>query len=86
MRRVKRTTARRRTRPGAKVWTSQEVARLRLMYRTRSATEIGKALRRTPASVQAKARTLGLRKPKTWRGKTAKRKVARRTTKRRRRR
>ena len=51
------------TRPGAKAWTPTEVSRLRTAYRTKTATEIAKTLRRSLSSVKSKARALGLTKP-----------------------
>ncbi|MFQ6007908.1 MAG: hypothetical protein ACE5K8_03055 [Candidatus Zixiibacteriota bacterium] len=61
---TRKTTAKRpKVRKGAKAWSSAEIATLRQAYRTKSATEIAKMLRRTVSSVKAKARTLKLRKP-----------------------
>ncbi|MEW5992890.1 MAG: hypothetical protein AB1744_00650 [Candidatus Zixiibacteriota bacterium] len=61
-----------RVRKAAKAWTATEVTTLRQMYRTQSATQIAKALRRTVSSVKAKARTLKLRKPGRRRAATKK--------------
>ncbi len=47
---AKRVT-RMKTRPGAKAWTATEVSRLTKMYKTRTATEIAKTLRRSLSSV-----------------------------------
>jgi len=52
----------RKVRKGAKVWTKAEVVMLRKLYRSTPTTQIAKKLRRSTASVQAKAQTLGLRK------------------------
>ena len=67
----------RRVRKGAKAWTSAEVATLRKLYRSMPASKIARMLKRSLASVQAKARTLGLRKAAKRRA-PAKRKPARR--------
>ncbi len=48
---------------GGKAWSAQAVGKLRRMYRTKTNREIGRKLRRTIASVSAKARSLRLRKP-----------------------
>jgi hypothetical protein len=72
-----------RLRKGAKAWTPAEVTTLRTAYRTKSATEIAKMLRRSVSSVKAKARTLGLRKPAGKRKAVAKKttkKAAKKTT------
>ena len=69
----------------AKEWTREDVAMLRKAYRTTPTREIAKKLRRTLASVQAKARSLGLKKPvvkKAAKKKVAKKKAARKTAKR----
>ena len=91
MRKAKKTTARKKkpakkakrpaTRPGAKLWTRAEVAQLRKLYRKFTNPEIAKKLKRTVASVAAKAGSLGLKKPvvrkaKPKRKTTAKRKAA----------
>ena len=60
---TKKKVAKKRSSKRAKVWTAADVAMLRKMYRTTATKEIAKTLRRTVASVQAKARTLGLKKP-----------------------
>ena len=54
--------ARTKTRPGVKLWTKEEVALLRKLYRTTSSTEIAKKLKRTVGSVRAKALMLKLKK------------------------
>ncbi|MCK4606812.1 MAG: hypothetical protein KAU35_05905 [candidate division Zixibacteria bacterium] len=46
----------------AKAWTNTEVAQLRKSYRTTPTDKIAKKLKRTVASIQAKARSLGLKK------------------------
>ena len=67
----------------AKDWTREDVAILRKAYRTTPTREIAKTLKRSLASVQAKARSLGLKKPvvKKATKKAAKKKVARKTAK-----
>ena len=66
----------RKVRKGAKAWTRADVALLRKLYKSTSTTQIAKKLKRSVASVQAKAQTLGLKK--AARRKVAKRKPARR--------
>jgi len=62
---TRKTTVRRKpgVRKGAKAWTAAETTMLKREYKTHSATEIAKMLRRSVSSVKAKARTLGLKKP-----------------------
>ncbi len=76
----KKTTKTARVRKGAKAWAAAEVAMLKRAYKTQSATQIAKTLRRSVSSVKAKARTLGLRKPARRRaatkGTTVRRKAA----------
>jgi len=62
---ARKTKARRKTRRSAgKTWTADSVKTLRKMYRTSTNRVIGRKLRRSVASVAAKARSLRLRKPK----------------------
>ena len=63
MARARRRKTRKARRTGGKVWSAQAVGTLRRMYRTKTNREIGKKLRRSIASVSAKARSLRLRKP-----------------------
>jgi len=90
MRRAKMKTTRKKAvrisgvRKGAKVWTAVEVATLRRTYKTQSATQIAKTLRRSVSSVKAKVRTLGLKKKvqakSAAKKATSRRKVAKRRT------
>ena len=52
----------RKVRKGAKAWTAAQVAVLRKLYKSTPTAKIARQLRRTVASVQAKARALGLKK------------------------
>ena len=61
-RRVVKKAKRPATRPGAKAWSAAEVTKLRKMYKTKTATEIAKNLRRSLSSVKSKCRAMGLRK------------------------
>jgi len=63
----------RKVRKGAKAWTKADVVLLRKLYKTTSTTQIARKLKRSVASVQAKAQTLGLKK--AVRKKVAKKKV-----------
>lgn len=49
-------------RPGTKAWTPAQVATLKKLYRSTTNAQIARRLRRTVASVAAKARTLKLKK------------------------
>ena len=71
----KKATKTKAVRARAKAWTATEVARLRQLYKTETSTKIAKTLRRSQAAVAAKARALGLRKPKSWKPPTAKKKA-----------
>ena len=73
----KKATTKKVGRKGVKAWTAAETATLKKAYKTHSATEIAKMLRRTVSSVKAKARTLGLKKP-NWRKTAAKKTPAKR--------
>lgn len=66
--------SRRKSRRSAgKTWTAQAVTTLRRMYRTSTNREIGRKLKRSVASVSAKARSLRLRKPAKRRTKASRR-------------
>lgn len=60
---AKKKTAGRAVRAGAKAWDQQDVRQLRSLYDTHTAQQIAKILGRSLASVKAKIRTLGLKKP-----------------------
>lgn len=66
----------RRTRKGAKLWTATEVKMLRKMYKSTSAPDIAKKLKRTVSSVRSKAVALSLKKAAMRRKAAPKRKVA----------
>jgi len=52
----------RKVRKGAKAWTAADIAMLRKMYRTTPTKTLARQMKRSAASLQAKARTLGLKK------------------------
>lgn len=77
--RKKATTRKVAVRPGAKAWTAAETAKLKKAYKTNSASEIAKMLKRSISSVKAKIRTLGLKKP-NWRKAAAKKTTTKKAT------
>jgi len=68
----------RKVRKGAKAWTAADIAMLRKMYRTTPTRSLARQMKRSAASLQAKARALGLKKAvvKKAAKKVAKRKAA----------
>jgi hypothetical protein len=49
-----------------KPWTSDEVKQLKKIYRNRSTAEVAEELGRTISSIEAKARSLDLKKTKKY--------------------
>lgn len=49
-----------------KPWTSDEVKQLKKIYRNRSTAEVAEELERTVSSIEAKARSLDLKKTKKY--------------------
>jgi len=64
----------RKVRKGAKAWTAADIAMVRKLYRTTPTKTLARQMKRSVASLQAKARTLGLKKAVVK--KVAKKKVA----------
>jgi hypothetical protein len=58
--------AKRKQKRTRKNWSSEEIKRLRKMFRNSSTADVAKKMRRSFASIQGKASVLGLRKTKKY--------------------